>query len=86
MNKSEYLKYLQSKEWKNIRKKVYQERNMICELCGKKIEKKYHIHHTNYENIGKEKMEDLMLICEKCHKEIHYRGETKIMSFYILNC
>jgi len=67
MNK-EYTKYLNSKEWLNIRLDILTIRKS-CEKCGSK--KKLQVHHKHYKNIFKEEPEDLELLCDKCHKNEH---------------
>ncbi len=64
----EYTKYLQSKEWLEIRLDILTTRK-VCEKCGSK--KKLQVHHKHYKNIFKEEPEDLELLCDKCHVNEH---------------
>lgn len=83
-NKKEYQKYLNSPEWKEKRKEIFEKRKGICELCGEKLENKYHVHHDNYNNLGNEKESDLILLCENCHNDIHKR-EKRNKGYVILD-
>ena len=72
MTASEHTKYRQSKEWKEFRKKIIEERTAVCELCGTKYSgkriKQLQLHHldpANYENLTSEKFK---LICASDHK------------------
>lgn len=71
-SRNEYLNYLQSKEWQEVRKRVFTERGRKCERCGKDLENKIaDVHHKTYENLFNEKMEDLEVLCRPCHQDEH---------------
>jgi len=66
---SDYNKYLDSEEWKIIKKKVMERAGGICELC--KTQKADQVHHLTYERVGKERLEDLKAVCFECHDKEH---------------
>ena len=65
MTKSEYQRYLASREWALKREAIRQRANNHCERC------KYgpfdQVHHLTYEHKGDEPLEDLQGLCEPCH-------------------
>lgn len=73
-----YRKYLQSKQWQEIRKKVFERalKNAdisneygICERCGYKPNRYcLQVHHKTYEHLFNERLDDLELLCPNCHK------------------
>ena len=72
-----YEDYLSTRHWRALRVKVAKLRNHLCELCDKKIELGYHIHHKSYKRLGNERLGDLMFLCENCHKEVHIALRAK---------
>lgn len=64
-----YKKYLQSKDWRDLRGGLLQKRGFNCEICTSK--KNLQLHHLTYERIGFENENDLMILCEKCHFKAH---------------
>lgn len=66
MIKSEYHKYLASREWALLKNAVNERSKGGCERCG--IGKHEATHHLTYERIGKESLDDLVGICEDCHE------------------
>jgi len=66
MTKSEYQRYLCSREWAVLKEQVLRRSRGRCERC---FEGKYEsTHHVTYERIGHERVEDLLGVCNKCHK------------------
>lgn len=64
-----YKEYLQTKHWKNIKKKTLIRAGYKCQLCSNKFN--LNVHHNTYENRGEEKDEDLVVLCEICHGRFH---------------
>jgi len=64
-----YRKYLNSKEWEEIRVELHIVRGSKCERCSSK--KNLQVHHLTYDNIFNEELEDLELLCAGCHKSEH---------------
>ncbi|WP_439132390.1 HNH endonuclease [Polaribacter sp.] len=76
--KKEYLKYLNSKEWKEKRDTVLKLRGRSCERCKANLKGKIaDIHHKTYKNIFNEKLDDLEILCRKCHKKEHNKKTKK---------
>lgn len=77
----EYLAYLQSQSWAELRERVRQRVRMrfsgylACERCGclgRGCCGKFHVHHLRYpKNFGTEPPEWLLHVCQKCHAELH---------------
>lgn len=65
----EYSSYLQTEEWRNLRHKVLNRDNFVCQSCL--IKKATQVHHLTYERIYSECAFDLVSICEECHGKIH---------------
>ena len=66
-----YTEYLQTKHWKDIRKKALIRANHKCRMCGSK--EKLQVHHNTYNNLGNERNEDLTVLCKECHEFLHDR-------------
>ena len=62
-----YHQYIQSDEWKEKRRQVFERDGYLC-ICGRKSTV---IHHKHYKNIGKEPLSDLISLCEECHFDLH---------------
>jgi hypothetical protein len=66
MDKSEYQKYLCSREWALLKEQVRARCHGYCERCR---DGKYEsTHHLTYERVGSEELEDLLAVCGNCHK------------------
>jgi len=65
----DYREYLQSTEWKNLRKLVFKRCNNVCEGCGTAPTRQ--VHHLTYARIGNEFLFDLVGVCAPCHRRIH---------------
>lgn len=65
-----YTEYLQSAEWKAVRKKVLTEKGSTCSFCG--TLQNIQIHHLQYSKKGfiKQATNNLIPICDRCHGEI----------------
>jgi len=70
-----YTEYLQTKHWKDIRKKALIRGNKKCRMCGSK--ENLQVHHNTYKNIGNERDEDLTVLCKECHEFFHDRQTKK---------
>jgi hypothetical protein len=67
-DKFEYLSYLQSDEWNELKNKII-DRDKHCKLCGSTSN--LEIHHLTYDNLYEENLEDLQCLCNRCHENIH---------------
>jgi len=68
MNRREYLAYLKSAHWKDLRRRALTQ-GFTCRNC--KDDKKIHVHHIRYRNLVDCRVGDLVVLCEKCHNRIH---------------
>lgn len=66
-----YHRYMESEEWRAVRRKVWQRENGLCQGCREV--KGAHVHHLTYERLGEELLTDLVLYCEPCHEKAHGR-------------
>lgn len=65
----DYKKYISSKEWKEKKEEVFNQRGKECEQCG--YQYRLHVHHLTYERLGNERLEDLQILCFQCHMSKH---------------
>jgi hypothetical protein len=66
MKRSEYHKYLASREWALKKNAVRRRSGGICERC--KTSPHHATHHLTYERIGNEDLDDLIAVCNRCHQ------------------
>ena len=64
-----YDKHLASKEWQDLRKRIFFRCQGICEGCRKNPA--VHVHHLTYKRMGHEMLFDLVGVCRDCHQGIH---------------
>lgn len=64
-----YKEYLQSPEWKRLRKKILKRAKNTCELC--KMKRAYQVHHKTYKRVFHERLTDLIAVCGICHLDKH---------------
>jgi 5-methylcytosine-specific restriction endonuclease McrA len=62
----EYIRYMNSKEWKIRREHAKEWAGYKCSLCAGKGY--LQVHHNTYENLGHEEDEDLCVLCLSCHR------------------
>lgn len=68
----DYIRYLRSNTWKQMRRTYLFKCNNICACCKKyHKDNELHLHHHTYERFKKERESDLVIVCESCHKNIH---------------
>lgn len=75
--------YEASALWKAKSKKLLENKEMACAMCGKtrwryqprkkkwKRLRRCVVHHVSYANVPNEQPEDLMLLCWQCHDVAH---------------
>lgn len=68
-----YKEYLQTEEWKILRRLVIQRAQRRCEWC-RRPDQEWNVHHLTYERRGYENLSDLVLLCRDCHAAEH--GKT----------
>lgn len=64
-----YQAYLESPEWKALRKAVLKRCGKICERCHRYLVD--NVHHLTYERVYHELLEDLQGLCRPCHSFLH---------------
>jgi 5-methylcytosine-specific restriction endonuclease McrA len=64
----EYIAYIRSSAWKELRKKALERDKHLCQVC--KIRMATQVHHLTYARFGHELPEDLISICTPCHRLI----------------
>lgn len=77
---ADYEWYLNSEQWKHIRKVVSERDRSTCQNCKRRWldgETTFDVHHLTYERRGQERPEDLQLLCRKCHDATHEAGKMK---------
>ena len=65
----EYLAYIESSIWKELRDTVVERDNGRCTKCGHKGQ--LQAHHVTYERLFNEEINDLVTLCKHCHEEAH---------------
>ena len=65
----EYLDYMNSPIWKELRDTVIERDDFRCTKCGHK--ENLQAHHLTYARLFDEKLEDLVTLCKLCHEEAH---------------
>lgn len=72
LGRKDYRAYIQSPEWRNVRKRFLASKlSKDCAGCGAKYAKGFHLHHRSYKNLGVERLMDLVVVCPSCHDRIH---------------
>lgn len=64
----EYVSYLDSRGWRDIRHEVLQLDDGKCQKCGST--KNLECHHLHYMRLGDELPEDLVMLCRDCHVKV----------------
>jgi hypothetical protein len=67
---SEYVKYLNTVQWKRRKAKVERRDRGRCRCCGN-LAVFREVHHLTYARLFCEPTSDLLLLCESCHLKIH---------------
>lgn len=73
-----YLAYLESDEWKALKKKKFSEVGRICQncTCGVGVIP-IHVHHIRYRNLIDCLTTDLVVLCQDCHDTLHVALKAK---------
>jgi hypothetical protein len=67
--RQEYADYLNSPEWKELRKRAYARSQHKCELCGGAASAVHHIQYPKH--YTEDNLFNLMVVCESCHSKLH---------------
>jgi hypothetical protein len=75
---ADYDEYINSPEWKRIKKQAVEESNRICDKCKWPIAKNEipHGHHSSYKNFTREGFDDVKIDHGECHRATHF-GRAK---------
>ncbi len=74
--RTEYYEYLNSKEWRDLRARVWERDGYKCTKCGRKS----HLqgHHVRYgKDIRKVDMKWVITLCKPCHEALHREKARK---------
>jgi hypothetical protein len=74
-NIGEYLAYLQSDHWKEMRRLALEYADYRCQLCNSP--ECLEVHHRTYERMGRERLADLVALCADCHGWHHGRASDR---------
>lgn len=74
-NIGEYLAYLQTDHWKEMRRLALDHAEHRCQLCN--ATENLEAHHRTYERIGRERLSDLTVLCSDCHYWHHGRARDR---------
>ena len=67
-----YNKYLHSQHWHDMRQKVLERDQHVCQACLRnKATQVHHLSYALYEQLGKSAAFELVSICYSCHRAIH---------------
>lgn len=80
MNKSEYHRYLASREWAVKKEQVKQRSAGTCERCQEA--RASEVHHVTYERLGHEDLDDLLHICCACHRFLSAKSDYDPLSHW----
>lgn len=64
-----YSSYLLSPKWKQLRQRVLQRDNHLCQGCRRAAATQ--VHHLTYVRVGDELLFDLVSVCDGCHDRAH---------------
>lgn len=69
--------YLDSPEWRDLRQRVMDRAQGLCEGC--RLTPAKEVHHLSYEHWGHEFVFELVALCGDCHDRIHAKGDHEAM-------
>ena len=75
-----YLQYLDSPEWRTIRRAAMRRAQFRCERenpGGLRHEGALEVHHRHYLTFGHERLEDVEVLCPDCHRSEHVPRNLK---------
>ena len=70
MTQSQYVDYLKSREWQELRRLVFRFYGGRCALNARHT-KHLETHHRTYERLGRERVDDIIVLCRDCHQRYH---------------
>jgi hypothetical protein len=69
LNRMPYDEYLQTPEWKDVRRFALHRAGNRCQNCNARG--RLHVHHRTYERRGHEDLSDVIVLCADCHRAFH---------------
>lgn len=81
---ADYLAYLMSPEWAELRNVILERDGYECQRCGATAaEAVLDVHHLTYEQFGNEAYDDLQTLCRECHEEAdeERRWEARVEAY-----
>ncbi len=79
--KQAYREYLQSPQWKRVKKAVLERDRYICQNCFRKVEPNiyptptraevHHKHYTGLDTVGETFAFECVTLCHDCHRRYH---------------
>lgn len=73
--KPTHKQVLESKRWKELRRRRIREVGGKCERCG--ASGVLELHHRHYQTLGEERPSDVEVVCRRCHAEGHGKGDPR---------
>ena len=61
--------YIESEEWKALRKIILERDNYNCQICNEKAKD---VHHLTYKHLKNEFHFELVALCRECHQKYYY--------------
>lgn len=69
--------YISSPEWRDLRQRVMDRAQGLCEGC--RLAPAKEVHHLSYEHWGHEFLFELVALCGDCHDRIHAKGDHEAL-------
>jgi 5-methylcytosine-specific restriction endonuclease McrA len=80
----EYIRYMNSKEWKERRERALEWAGYRCQICGDKY--RLQCHHNDYSRLGHEEDEDLCVLCASCHRFVTWMLRFRRFVKWVKSC
>ena len=77
-----YHEYISSTQWKNLKRKIFEQRGGRCQQCGV-VSASLALHHAHYHSLGCEQPEDVELLCLDCHRQADEARTAKSRPKYV---
>lgn len=74
---SDYLAYLRSTIWREIRERALDRDFHRCLVCGGVANQVHHLHYSRMALLGKD-LCALVSLCGKCHENVEFDGDVKL--------
>jgi hypothetical protein len=73
---TEHDAYLRTPQWRELRSRVLERAQHVCEGCG--MHRATQVHHKTYDNWRAEFLFELVAVCTECHNRIHAKGQRQV--------